>query len=173
MKRTFILIVLTLLCTSTFAQTVKGREAGYRGSVSVINQALVCVGLETSHGVMINPNHYIGAGVGAYVFPNGTGYPTFAEVFIDYQAYFLKKSSTPFAELQTGYSKALRVEGYGNSYNYWQGASFQPSIGWSWSINSGCGLSASAGANIIVPIGENPAGKPVYIAPRVALTFAF
>ena len=57
MNKIYSILIISLLCTSTFAQTVKGREAGYRGSVSVINQALVCIGLETSHGVMINPNH--------------------------------------------------------------------------------------------------------------------
>lgn len=173
MKRVFLLFLFVLLSAAVFAQTISGRKTGYRGSVSVINQALVCVGVETSHGVMINPNHYLGAGVGAYVFPNGTGYPTFAEAFIDYQAYFLKKNSSPFAELQAGYSQALRQNGFGNSYNYKQGVSLQPSLGWSWSLGSGCGISASAGANLIVPIGDNPAGKPVYVAPRVAVSFAF
>ena len=175
MRKLFLTVLFTLLCVVTFAQTSALRDKGYKGSVSLLYQGLACAGLETSHGVMLNQHHYLGVGGGAFVFPDGKGYPSFAEAFLDYQAYILKKDSTPIVGFKTGYIRSLfygkEVNGYVPGYNFKQGLSLQPEVGWSWALNPKYGISVSAGANFIFPMEEH--NKVLYITPRAAITFEF
>jgi hypothetical protein len=176
-KRFYSVLCCLLLCSVVFGQNKDFRGPGYKGSVSVTDQYGVFVGLETSHGVMLNRNHYLGVGAGAFVFPDGKGYPSFAEAFVDYTAYILDKKSTPVAGLKAGYTRALnfgsKVNGFENKYSFEQGASLQPMIGWNWGFNNGCGFTVAAGANVVLPLGQNKGTKPLYALPKISFTFEF
>ena len=174
MRKFFFSTLLLLSFVSVFAQTASDlRSPGYKGSVSLLYHGLPCVGVETSHGVMLNTHHYLGAGGGFFVFPDGKGYPSFAEAFLDYRAFILKRGSTPIAGVKVGYLRSLWEEarGYTNGYNFKQGLSIQPEIGWSWALGPKYGLSLSAGANLIFPMEKH--NKPLFVAPRAAITFEF
>ncbi len=173
MRKSLLTVLLVLSFATAFAQTSDLRKPGYKGSLSLLYQGLPCVGVETSHGAMINQHHYLGAGAGFYVFPDGKGFPSFAEAFLDYHAFILKKDSTPVAGIKVGYVRSLweNANGYTNGYNYKQGLSIQPEFGWSWALGPKYGLSLSAGANLVFPMEKY--NKVVFVAPRAAITFEF
>ena len=177
MKYLVLSFIVSLLFISSFAQTTASRESGYKGSISIIDQGGVFVGLETSHGYRLSQHHYLGVGGGAFVFPNGKGYPSFAEAFLEYQAFFSDKSSSPVSSVKAGYIRALKygelVNGYDNMYLFEQGLSIQPSLGWNWDFTGGCGITLSAGANIVFPVGRNPGNKALYALPTLAVSFNF
>ena len=78
------------------------RAKGYRGSVSITDQYVVWIGFDTSHGYMFNEHHYLGAGVGLFLAPTGF-FPLFGHTFIEYNAYILKRASTPTAGIKVGF----------------------------------------------------------------------
>ncbi|MCR5465036.1 MAG: hypothetical protein K6F06_10955 [Bacteroidales bacterium] len=85
------------------------RSRGYKGSVSITDHFGVWLGAETSHGYMFNHNVYLGAGIGGYIFPNGTENPYFGEAFLDFHSYLRNKNGTPVVGLKTGYMHGLTV----------------------------------------------------------------
>ena len=168
MKKTLLSLILALsFIPVSFAQTSTLRDPGYKGSISLMYQGLACVGLETSHGAMLNQHHYLGVGAGAFVFPDGKSFPSFVEGFLDYQAYILKKNSTPVIGFKTGYIRALTKD----NTNFTQGLSLQPEVGWNWAFNPKYGLTISAGANLVFPMEKY--NKVLYALPRAAITFEF
>lgn len=177
MKHLVLSLIVSLVFISSFAQTSVSRGSGYKGSISIVDQGGVFVGLETSHGYMLSRHHYIGFGGGAFVYPNGKGYPSFAEAYLDYRAYFINKNGSPIAGVKAGYIRAIKygelVKGYDNMYLFMQGISIQPSLGWNWALKSGCGITLSAGANVVFPVGPNPGKKPAYASPTFAVSFEF
>ncbi len=162
--------------SATFEAETEGVTASTQWKAVLGGHASVH-GAETSHGIKLNEHHYLGLGAGAMVFPNGRGYPTFAEAFMDYQFSFLKANSTPFLGVKAGYIRALgfgkEVNGHLNDYFFKNGASLQPELGWQWGIKPGFGLGVAAGANFVLPVGLNPGGKPLYVLPRISFTLFF
>ena len=55
---------------------------------------------------MFNEHHYLGAGAGFFITPTGF-FPLFGHAFIDYNAYILKRASTPTAGIKIGYMTFL------------------------------------------------------------------
>ena len=81
---------LSAVCADAKASDpVHYRTEGYRGSVSLTNQYLAWIGVDTSHGYMFDEHHYLGAGAGLFIVPGAT--PPFAHIFMEYKAYILKK----------------------------------------------------------------------------------
>ena len=81
------------------------RTEGYRGSISLTNQYLAWIGVDTSHGYMFDEHHYLGAGAGLFIVPGAT--PPFAHLFMEYKAYILKKNSTPVVGFKFGWMGPL------------------------------------------------------------------
>lgn len=167
-------MLLGLLGASAFAQESPLRDKGYKGSVSVSYAYPVYAGIETSHGYMFNSHHYLGVGAAAFLFPDGEKWPSFGEAYLAYQAYILKKDSTPFLGVKAGYVRDLayrsKVEDSGN-LDFHQGVTLQPEVGWSWAFRPGVGLSLSVGADLIVPVGESY--KKFYALPKLTVSFEF
>ena len=86
------------------------RSKGYKGSVSITDQFGVWLGAETSHGYMFNRNIYLGAGIGGYIFPDGTDNPYFGEAFLDFHSYLKDKKGTPVLGLKTGLMHGFNYE---------------------------------------------------------------
>ena len=149
MKRIFICITALILCLSNLlAQTRSGQRAdsfrtsGYKWTLSYTNHYLVWQGLETSHGYMLNEHHYLGAGLGAFIAPVD-GVPVYGRAFIDYTSYILNKKSTPVAGIKAGFCHAIH---YSDGCKFRNAAEVEPSVGWSWTLKSGKGLSLALGA---------------------------
>ena len=177
MKKFFIVLVLACIGPLIMAQSKDFRSPGYKGNVSLTDQIGVFVGLETSHGIMLNRNIYLGAGAGAYIFPNGSDYPAFANAFLDYNAYILDRKSTPISGLKVGYIHALgfgkQFRGFDHAYSFENGVMLEPSLGWNWMFKSGHGFSLAASANITFPFGKNKGISQSIVIPKVAFTFEF
>ena len=139
LKKIFAVSLLAAVCISVSAQEVPSfRDPGYKGSVGIATVA-IGPGIETSHGWMINETHYVGAGAAAcFIFPIT---PVFKE-FIEYQVYFKKSDSTPFAGCQIG---AYQTWGIDEDGSYQSGIFIEPRGGWSWLIAGRFGLTLSGG----------------------------
>lgn len=139
MTKLLISIFFTVAMTaSIFAQEHNYREKGYKGSVSYTNAILVWNGFDTSHGYMFNEHHYLGAGGGVFFVPSDD-FPTIAHFFVDYHAYWFDKKSTPVAGIKLGYARSLHP----SEPNPLSAMEIEPSIGWSWGLKSGYGLTLS------------------------------
>lgn len=112
------------------------RSRGYKGNALYTNHYIVWQGVETSHGYMFNSHHYLGAGVGAFFLPLDK-VPAFGRVFVEYNAYFREKASTPIAGVKAGFCHAMN---YNNDCKFRNAAELEPSVGWSWTLQSGKGL---------------------------------
>lgn len=117
------------------------RTEGYRGSVSLTNQYLAWIGVDTSHGYMFDEHHYLGAGAGLFIVPGAT--PPFAHLFMEYKAYILKKNSTPVAGFKFGWMGPLNGDAPGNRFS--KAAEFEPHAGWAWTFNENLGLNLTLG----------------------------
>lgn len=165
---------LLLLCCIGLGMQAQGyRAPGYKGSVSLADMGYAFIGVETSHGYMLSENHYLGAGAGAYIFPDGKDYPKFGIAFIDYQAYLLDKKSTPFLGCKVGaFHVFKRTDRDGGAFVE-DAVMAEPGVGWTWGLNSGQGLSVSLGIPVLFPVGNNYGHKKVYTAPHILFTFEF
>ena len=128
------------------------RAKGYRGSVSITDQYVVWIGFDTSHGYMFNEHHYLGAGVGLFLAPTGF-FPLFGHTFVEYNAYILKRASTPTAGIKVGFMGFLGEMDPGITLYSWylqKSAELEPNIGWSWAFNEDMGIRLSLGAAIFI-----------------------
>ena len=174
------LVLLALCCICMSASGKSGtvpepckeavhRSAGYRGSVSLTDHVVVWVGLETSHGYMFNAHHYLGAGAGIFMVPS-TPFPTVAHFFVDYNAYILKRNSTPTAGVKAGYAMSIGevghkpLEGMGDLSAF----ELEPNIGWSWAFENELGLRLSIGATIMIARQWQTA-----VMPKLSVAFEF
>ena len=147
------------------------RSAGYKGSVSLTDITLAWVGLETSHGYMFNEHHYLGAGAGVFIAPTGF-FPLFGHAFVDYNAYILKRASTPIAGIKIGYMTFLgELDGVDGSvpWHAENSIELEPNIGWSWAFNENLGIRLSLGAAVFIM----PQPKDVLAMPKLAIAFDF
>ena len=120
--------VITAVCISeASAQTPKFREKGYKGNVGITTYVFI-PGITSSHGYMFNGTHYLGAGFTSLIYPSS--HPEIlVGPFIEYQAYILKRNSTPVVGV-----KLVGLAQFDESVAY--GAGFSPTFGWSWGIGS-------------------------------------
>lgn len=165
-----VLFVLFAISTTAFSQTPSFRERGYKGSISYTNMFIVWNGFDTSHGYMFNKHHYLGAGAGFYLVPDGLDFPTIVHFYADYHAYCFKKASTLVAGLKLGYAKSVHPQG--GDLNAFE---LEPNLGWKWGLKSGHGITLSLGAYTMtapVNFSEN-SSLPVTVLPRVSLAFEF
>lgn len=145
------------------------RTSGYSGNLSFTNKYFVWIGLDTSHGYMFNPHHYLGAGAGLFAAPV-SGFPVFAHAYADYRAYLLKKNSTPVTGLKAGYCIALK-ELTGNAFS---GAfEFSPDIGWSWSFSRKTGLALGLGASVFIYPAGSASSLSVKAMPELSVRMEF
>lgn len=111
--------------------------------------------LSTSHGILINPYLFVGAGIGVHCYINANGNMLqLAEkkclpvipFFIDVHGNLSKGSIVPFIGLKIGYSCALMNEKgeIGNGFSK-MGIYVAPSVGVSFEINSQTRLNLSCG----------------------------
>lgn len=131
------IVVFAFIQMNAFAQEdiPDYRARGYKASVSYTNHGLLWNGLETSHGYMFNDRFYLGGGAGLMV--GALGQVAFAtRVFADVMAYWLPRKST----LTTG----VRF-GYINNFSGNKLFHVDVTMGWSWGLPSGHGLSANIG----------------------------
>jgi hypothetical protein len=169
-----LLVVTAVLAVVSFnatAQTDDYRGKGYKGSVSITDQFGVWVGAETSHGIMFDRHNYLGVGVGGFIFPNSS-HPTFMNAFLDYHNYLSKKASTPVLGLKAGGSHSFNYEGL-SGVKFKNAVVIEPSLGWSWGLKSGKGLTLGLGAALYLPVGESRTDKKVLPMPKLSFGFEF
>lgn len=172
---TILAIIATVGLTAN-AQTSGFRSKGYKGSVSVVGLP-GNLGGETSHGLMLDSDHYLGLGVGYFVqLNNDTGWD-FDDIgrsmyaFVDYQNFCLDGSSTPFIECKLGMvnsNKHLNKH-YNLVYNNY--LLFEPGIGWSWALTSGQALSAALSAQCRWRLAQG--NTYLIFGPKLAISFDF
>ena len=148
------------------------RSKGYKGGVSITDHFGVFVGAETSHGYMFNRNVYLGAGIGGYIFPNGTENPYFGEAFLDFHSYLRDKKGTPVVGLKTGYMHGFDYENKGGM-KLQNGLFVEPNVGWSWGLRSGHGLTISLGGKVIAPLGDKRTDQKTLFMPKLSFGFEF
>ena len=148
------------------------RSQGYKGSVSITDHFGVFVGAETSHGYMFNRNVYLGAGIGGYIFPNGTENPSFGEAFLDFHSYLRNKKGTPVVGLKTGYMHGFDYENKGGM-KLQNGLFVEPNVGWSWGLRSGHGLTVGLGGKVIAPLGDKRTDQKALFMPKLSIGFEF
>ena len=121
-------VILAALCLEMSAQVPAFREKGYKGNVGIQGLYLYVPGITTSHGYMFNGVHYLGGGLSVAVTPSSD--PTIVPAaFLEYQAYFLKRNSTPVA--------GVKLQGMAElSDRPYYLAGLIPTFGWSWGIGT-------------------------------------
>ena len=163
---------LFVVCSSGVSAQNDYRSQGYKGSVSITDHYGDWVGAETSHGYMFNRNIYLGAGVGGYIFPNGTQNPFFAEGFLDFHSYLRNRKGTPVVGVKTGFMHGFDYEKK-DGMNLENGLFVEPNIGWSWGLRSGQGFTIGLGGKAIAPLGDSRTDKKVILMPKVSFGFEF
>ena len=174
MKRSLILFLL-FCAVSLSAQEKVGipsyREKGYAGNVSFTNQYLILLGLDTSHGYMLNAREFIGGGLGFYVAPI-KGSPIVYHLYGEYKFYWKEKWSTPTTGIKVGYGGAIAAQ---EEDFLMPGAEIkvEPYIGWDWELQNGKGFSLSLGANVFVGNVFIQAEPCFFVMPKLNLGFSF
>ena len=172
MKKFLISFLGLLMISPVVMQARSGdyRDKGYKGNVWFTNQGFVLIGLDTSHGYMLNRHHYIGGGFGAFAFPNDL-FPTCGNVFADYHGYILDRKSTPLAGIRVGILHDLNFEKiFGMKYR--SSITLEPSLGWTWGLRSGYGLTLNVSANLVFPLGMVSLSQMLAI-PKLSFGFEF
>ena len=162
---------LALVTFSASAQMHDYRDKAYKGSVSITDQLGVWAGLETSHGIMLDRHNYLGVGIGGFIFPNSE-HPTFMNAFLDYHNYLSNKTSTPVLGLKVGGSHCLNFDEV-TGCKFKNAVLVEPSVGWSWGLKSGHGLTLGIGAPMYMPVGVSRTDKKVIPMPKISFGFEF
>lgn len=171
-KRIIVSITLTAICFGAVAQTKDYRDPGFKGSVAITDQLGVFVGGDVSLGYMFDRKNYLGAGVGAFVFPKGEDMPVYGNVFADYRHYFKDTRNSMFIGSKLGFSRAFSYATNGG-VTYQNGILLEPNFGWSWALRSGHGLELGLGASLIAPVGEYRSDKKILPLPKISFGFNF
>ena len=158
-----VLLAGVLILTSCIGASAQNdyRSKGYKGSVSITDHYGVWLGAETSHGYMFNRNIYLGAGIGGYIFPNGTENPYFGEAFLDFHSY-----------LKTGFMHGFDFEKK-DGMTLENGLFLEPNVGWSWGLRSGQGFTIGLGGKVIAPLGDKRTDKKALLMPKISFGFEF
>lgn len=167
-KLLFTIAALLTLSVALQAQEHTYRDQGYKGNLSYTNTLLVWNGLDTSHGYMFDEHHYLGGGAGLYFAVSVQNPPVLVRVFADYHAYWFKRKSTPLAGIIIAYTHSVYPV---NMSEQWM--EFEPTIGWSWGLNSGYGLTLSLGAKIATTPVQFTENRSFPFSVLPTLTFAF
>lgn len=169
------IIILLACAVSMSAQDNMGvpsyRNKGYAGSVSFTDQSIIFLGLDTSHGYMLNEREFIGGGLGFYAAPM-KGSPIIFHLYGEYKFYWKEKYSTPTTGVKVGYGGAIKTQ---EEDFVMPGAEIkvEPYIGWDWRLQNGKGFSLSLGANVFVSNMFIQADPAFYVMPKLNLGFSF
>lgn len=188
MKKILCSVIVSIIAALAFAAILSAQEPsfrtpGYKGMVSYTNRLLIMSGIETSHGYMFNPHHYLGAGAGVFFLPERAT-KIYSDVFLDYHVYIADRKSTPVVGVKAGYlfncntptgeyqdKNGLwlyyRVDGF--TYNK-DAVYIEPGAGWSWLVSSRFGVTAGLHADIYLY--KNPDVKAV-VLPKLSLGIEF
>lgn len=128
------LLLSLIVCTAASAQAPAYRDQGYKGSAG-LSITMIYPQIETTHGYMINSNHFIGGGASFLWLPG----ILMAREFIDYQWFFKDAQNTPMVGAQLG---LMQVE---DNYFF-----FEPRFGWNWALKDNLGITASGGMFLAV-----------------------
>ena len=145
-----------IVCTAASAQAPAYRGQVYKGRAG-LSVTLIYPQIETTHGYMINSNHFIGGGVSIIWLPS----VMMAKEFIDYQWFFKDAANTPMVGAQLG---LMQVE---DNYCF-----FEPRFGWNWALNDNLGITASGG----LLLGLKDDGKafvPAILVPAIHVYLEF
>lgn len=170
MKKQFLIILsLFVLTVSLNAQNEipAYRAPGYKGSVSVTDMGLLWNGVETSQGYMLNDRFYLGGGAGMLI--GAVGKVAYAgRVFADVQSYWFPHKSTLTSGIRVGYLRNFSGET--------DNLEADITVGWSWGLVSGHGLSMNAGLCAVFPAGISYVAinlPHVSLAPVLSVAFEF
>lgn len=169
MKKGLLLLLLfaTLISARAQESVPAYRTSGYKGNVSFTSIGFLWNGIETSHGYMFNDKYYLGGGVGMLV--GAVGKAAFAgSVFIDTKAYWIPRENTPTTGIRVGYLR--NFSGETNNFEA------DLTVGWSWGLASGNGLTLNAGLSAVLPSGISYVAidlPHVSLTPVVSLAFEF
>ncbi len=173
MKKLSIALFAFVFCASAFAQTPEFRAKGYKGSVSIFDQLGVYVGVETSHGLMLDSHNYIGVGANLWMFPNGEKNPTFANAFLDYHNYLKDTKSTPVLGVKTGLMHSFKYD-EDSGITLKNGIFVEPNFGWSWALSGGkTGFTTTFSVPVLTPLGDNRMSHKVSFMPKISFTLEF
>ena len=170
-KRFLAAIALACLCLCASAQTKDHRDPGFQGYAAITDQLGVFVGADVSLGAMLDRMNYLGAGVGAFVYP-GDEWPLYGNLFVDYRHYFKDAKNSFFLGSKLGFSHAF---GYDDlpQMTYNNGILAEPNLGWSWGLKSGNALELAIGATMLAPVGERRTNRNLMCLPKISFGFSF
>lgn len=134
-----------MLTFSSLVSAKDFREKGYKGNVSLAGYGIFSPGIETSHGYMINENHYVGVLGGVNFLPLETKFTKafFSAINLDYTWYIMDKRSTPIVGMRVGpYFTLMKSDEKRTLYIT---GMVLPNVGWSWGLKSGNALNAKIG----------------------------
>ena len=178
MKRIAAVCALALMSIASHAQSgsredaeemSKYRDSGYKGGVSISQMLygpLLCVGLETEHGIILNDSFFFGAGASANWFYMDIHAAVYS-IFADFQIYTRFRESTPTIGFKAGYADfALLTKTYSPM--------FEPNVGWSWGIQRGMGINLNLGAQFFPAIDPDNGKKGTsLITPKLSVGIVF
>lgn len=191
MKKAFKILAAAALLLSlgatADAQTKNFRNPGYKGSISLTDQFYVLLGVETSHGFMLDNQNYLGLGANLsgsmLLMGDGKdfwdGRPVILGTFVDYHRYMSKNPSSLVLGAKAGYiylwlngAHSPGVDPAMYSGKDSGGALFfEPNIGWSWTLRSGNGLTATLGAALYTE--SQSSGIEFLAMPKLTIGFEF
>lgn len=181
MKKSFKLLaaaslLLSLGVTAANAQTKEFRDPGYKGSVYVGggilpgNQATVFPSVGITQGYMFGDQFFIGAGLQHDFLKKAQ-----TSAFADFQYFTSEEPNSVVLGLKAGatgsWSKdklatdAADAKGKLHIDKVW--AFLTPSVGYSWTLGNGCGLTTSLGAAL------NFKGQDFNLTPQLTVAFEF
>ena len=171
-------LLLVLGASAANAQTSEFRDPGYKGSVYVGGNLLTggekasfFPSIGTSHGYMFGDQFYLGAGL-QYDFLKKPQTSAFADL-----QYFTSDSPNSLvlglkAGVAGAWSKdklaSAPADAKGKLHVEKAWAFVTPSVGYSWTLDNGCGLTAAVGTAVNFKKGEK-----VNFAPQLTLAFEF
>ena len=168
--RHYIITILCLIAGITYS-TNSHAEVRYRGNVALTDQYGVYLGLETSHGILIDGHYAIGAGIGGYMFPK-KDILAFVNPFLTFDYYFKAMNSTPVVGIKVGSTHSL---GYNNNtdYKFKNAASIGPEIGYIWKLKSGNGISCRLGCPVFFWKENENSDQTAVVMPKISIGFEF
>lgn len=144
------------------------RSKGYKANVTYTNIGLLWNAVETSHGYMFNDKFYVGGGAGVFVGAFGQAVCA-GRIFADAQAYWFPRKSTLTSGLRLSYFPFLSGNGYAILADL--------TIGWSWGLASGQGITLNAGVCAGYPGNISYVGVDLSphlgLTPELSLSFEF
>lgn len=174
MKKIVLTLVtlLSVIVSAGAQETIPAyRSKGYKANVSYTNIGLLWNAIETSHGYMFNEKFYVGGGAGVFVGALGKAVCA-GRIFAEAQAYWFPRKSTLTSGLRFS---AFPFFGEGGAFQVFLA---DLTVGWSWGLANGKGITLNAGVCACYPgsisyVGVDLLPGSLGLTPELSVSFEF